>query len=75
MRPDGRQVAIRTYTEVYFFTPTAGGALTPIGRPCSVLGLEPQGEAVAFLGEGALVLTSEAARGPRASLHVVRCHD
>ncbi len=75
MRPDGRQVAIRTYTEVYFFTPMAGGALTPIGPPCSVLGLEPQGEAVAFLGEGALVLTSEAARGPRASLHVVRCHD
>jgi len=30
---------------------------------------------VAFLEDGALVLTSEAARGPRASLHVVRCHD
>ncbi len=75
MRADGARVAIRTYTEVYFFTPMAGGALTPLGRPCSVLGLEPQGEALAFLEDGALVLTSEAARGPRASLHVVRCHD
>src|SRR5437773_40798 len=75
MRADGERVAIRTYTEVYFFTPIAGGSLTRLGRPCSVLGLEPQGEAVAFLDDETLVLTSEAARGPRASLHVVRCHD
>src|SRR5439155_879853 len=62
IRPDGRLVAIRTYTEIYTFVPGAGGLLTPSGWPvCNVSGLEPQGEAIAFLDDSTFVLASEAA--------------
>jgi hypothetical protein len=74
IRPDGRLVAIRTYTEIYTFVPGTGGRLTPSGRPvCNVTGLEPQGEAIDFLDDSTFVLTSEAARPARGSIHTVRC--
>jgi len=74
VRADGRLVAVRTYTEIYFFVPGAGGRLAPSDRPvCNVAGLEVQGEAVAFLDDTTLVLTSEGSRRTPASLHVVRC--
>jgi hypothetical protein len=71
--PDGHRVAIRTYTELFFFP------LLPLGRlgtpvSCNVAGLEPQGEGVEWLDDTRLMLTSEAitGRGP-APIHVVRC--
>jgi hypothetical protein len=74
IRPDGRLVAVRTYTEIYFFVPGAGGRLAPSDRPvCNVAGLEVQGEGVAFLDDTTLVLTSEGGGRAPASLHVVRC--
>jgi hypothetical protein len=74
IRPDGRVVAIRTYTDVYFFLPGTGGRLVPGRRPtCSVAGLEVQGEAVSFLDDSTLVLTSEGVAGFRGTIHTVRC--
>ena len=74
VRSDGRLVAVRTYTQIYFFVPSAGGRLAPSARPvCNVAGLEIQGEGVAFLDDSTLVLTSEGGKRTPASLHVVRC--
>jgi len=74
IRPDGRLVAIRTYTEIYTFVPGDGGRLTPSGWPaCNITGLEVQGEAIDFLDDSTFVLTSEADRRGRGSIHTVRC--
>jgi hypothetical protein len=74
IRRDGRLVAIRTYTEIYFFVPGADGRLTPSSQPvCNVTGLEPQGEAIDFLDDSTLVLTSEAGSRKPAPIHSVRC--
>jgi hypothetical protein len=73
-RPDGALVAIRTYNEIYFFTPGPGGRLTPAARPvCSIVGLERQGEAIAFRDSTTLILTSEADRLGPGTIHTVRC--
>ncbi len=74
VRPDGRLVAIRTYAEIYFFVPGAGGRLAPSKRPvCNVAGLEVQGEAIDFLDDTTLVLTSEGGARTPPSLHALRC--
>jgi hypothetical protein len=74
IRADGRAVAIRTYSDVYFFVPGARGRLAP-GLPpaCSVAGLEVQGEGVSFLDDSTLVLTSEGVAGSAGTIHTVRC--
>jgi len=73
-RSDGRVVAIRTYTEIYFFTPGEGGRLKPASSsPCPLFGLEPQGEGVDFLDDSTLVLTSESASAGPAPIHTIRC--
>ena len=74
IRPDGWLVAIRTYTEIYTFVPGEGGRLTPSGWPaCNIAGLEVQGEAIDFLDDSTFVLSSEADRRGRGSIHTVRC--
>lgn len=74
--PAGTTLAVRTYTELFFFTLSADGGLTPAGSPCflgTAAGVaEPQGEAVDYLDEETLVLTSEAWRGV-GPIHRVRC--
>jgi hypothetical protein len=63
MRPDGRLVAVRTYSEIYLFTPGVGGRLSSAReRPCSTAGREPGGggEAISFLDDSTFVLTTEA---------------
>jgi hypothetical protein len=75
-QPDGRLVAIRTYSEIYLFAPGADGRLTAAREhPCSFKNLnEPGGgEAIDFLDGGALVLTSEALRRRRGTIHRVVC--
>jgi hypothetical protein len=77
IRGDGGLVTLRTKSDIYFFTPGAGGQLHPAGRPaCRIRGLEYQGEAIDFLQDGTFVLTSEA-DGPKrpGQIHVVRCPD
>jgi hypothetical protein len=74
-RRDGRLVAIRTYSEIYLFRSGAGGRLAPARRACDVAGLEPGGggEAIDFLNDSTLVLTSEASRRQAGTIHTVVC--
>ncbi len=72
--PDGRRVAIRTYTEIYLFPQLPAGRLgTPV--VCNVAGLETQGEGITWLDDRRMLLTSErSGRGPGSgALHVVTC--
>lgn len=71
--PCGRTLAVRTYTEI-FFLPWPLPDTLPAEPPSCFLGdLEPQGEAVAWEGEDALLLSSEADGGDRGRLLRVRC--
>ena len=74
LSPDGTIVAIRTYTELYFFPVLPAGRLGGPTTRCNLAGLEPQGEGVDWLDGSRLVLTSEAplptTSGP---IHVIRC--
>ena len=74
---DGGLVAVRTYTEIYLFTPRAGGQLVPArdaGRPCDIAGLEAGGgEAIDFLTDSTLVLTTEAMGRRAGTIHTVTC--
>jgi hypothetical protein len=71
--PDGRRVAIRTYTELYLYPLFPSGGLgTP--RVCNLAGLEPQGEGVEWLDDHRLLLTSERSFSRRGGpIHVVQC--
>ena len=74
IRPDGRFVALRTYSEIYLFSPGVGGRLVPTReRPCNIAGLETGGEAIAFLDDSTLVLTSEAEGRRPGTIHTVLC--
>ena len=59
--PNGRWVALRSYTELLVFR--TGGLLATTGEPALRVDLrplgEPQGEGVAMMGDGEVVLTSE----------------
>ena len=74
VRPDGRLVALRTYSEVYLFYPGVGGRLIP-GRehPCNIAGIDVGGEAIDFLTDTTFVLTSEATRSRPGTIHVISC--
>lgn len=75
--PDGRWVAIRSYTAVQLFTPTSSGHLTPaLSEPgIDLMRLaEPQGEAVEILSDGTLYFTSESGpNGATGPLSRLRC--
>jgi len=75
VRPDGRVVAIRTYSEIYLFRVGGGGRLAPARKACDIAGLEPGGggEAIDFLNDSTLVLTSEASRRRAGTIHTVVC--
>jgi hypothetical protein len=77
LSPDGGTAVVRSYRRLHFFTVRGDGGLLPLGSPpvaCSVAGLEPQGEAVTWLGSGRLVLTSERFLGlAPGTIHVVEC--
>jgi hypothetical protein len=71
--PAGTQAAVRTLTEIYLFRLGPDGSWTLRGPPCRVAGLEPQGEAVDFVDEDRLVLTSEKGLSGAGVIHVIRC--
>ena len=74
--PDGKTLAVRTYYEIYFYglvTERGETRWRDLGRPCSLGDAEPQGEAIDFLDENTLLLTSERARGRPGSIHKVQC--
>src|SRR5207247_8607179 len=63
IRPDGRLVALRTYSEIYLFYPGVGGRLLLARqRPCNIAGIEIGGEAIDSLDDSTFVLTSEPGR-------------
>jgi hypothetical protein len=71
---DGRVVALRTYTDAWLFAvPDDGGIVAALrGTPVRVpLPDEPQGEAVAFTADGALLSGSEARGGVNGRLRAV----
>ncbi|HEX9727286.1 MAG TPA: hypothetical protein VGA37_02130 [Gemmatimonadales bacterium] len=70
--PSGARVVIRSYTELHFFR-RVGARWEPDGDACTLGLIEPQGEAVDFLDEDRVILTSERSLGRDASIHVVRC--
>jgi hypothetical protein len=73
IRQDARIVAIRTYAEIYLYEVEADGRLARMsGRPCDVAGLARGGEAVDFVDDSTLVLTSEASRGRPGTISLVR---
>jgi hypothetical protein len=74
IRPDGRVVALRTYSEIYLFYPGVGGRLLPAReRACNIAGLEIGGEAIDFLDDSTFVLTSEAGRSRPGTIDTVKC--
>lgn len=70
---DGALLAVRTYSELYIFSRGDDGSFTQMGEPCYVGDLSTGGEAVDFLGDSALVLTSERDHGEPGSIDVVTC--
>jgi hypothetical protein len=63
--PEGDLVAVRTYETLEFYRPDSSGRLLPAGPgPVNLRTLrEPQGEAVTFLPDGRIALSSEAGPG------------
>ncbi|HKA57614.1 MAG TPA: hypothetical protein VKD28_03295 [Gemmatimonadales bacterium] len=75
IRNDGRVVALRTYNEIYLFNPGVGGRLVPAREePCNIGGIAVGGEAVAFLNDTTLVMTSEAGPGRPGRIDTIVCH-
>lgn len=74
VRPDGRVVALRTYSEIYVFYPGVGGRLTPAQQhPCGIAGIDTGGEAIDFLNDSVFVLTSEGRKGRKGTINTVQC--
>ncbi len=74
--PDGTALAVRTYYEVYFFAAVTDGGLvrwSGPSRPCFLGDAEPQGEAIDYLDQNTLVLTSERSSGDAGLIHLLRC--
>jgi hypothetical protein len=70
---DGSTLAVRTYTELFFYSLTDESEQPQLIGSCWLGLKEPQGEAVDFLDDSTLVFTSEAARGRRGGISRVRC--
>jgi hypothetical protein len=76
MSPDGMTLAVRTYSEIFFYAVQNGAQgrrWRDLKRPCFLGDVEPQGEAIDFLDEKTLLLASETSRGRRGTLHRVQC--
>jgi hypothetical protein len=70
--PSGSTMVVRTYIELAFYRLTDEERLVE-ATTCLIAGRELQGEAVDFLDDSTLVLTSEAAFGRPGSISKVRC--
>ena len=75
LSPDGSEIAVRTYVEIFFFRLTPKDGLDPLGTACDVTGLELQGEGVAWLPDDTFLLTSEGGFGVPGTVTLVRCPD
>jgi hypothetical protein len=73
--PSGGTLVARSYVELHFFNRRDVAELLTPGRTCVLGYREPQGEAVDFLDESTLVLTSESLYGRPGTIHRVRCEN
>jgi hypothetical protein len=73
LSPDGTEVAVRTYIEIFIFRLGAREAWQPLGTACDVAGLELQGEGITWLPDDDFLLTSEGGFGVPGTLTLVRC--
>jgi hypothetical protein len=73
LSPDGTEIAVRTYVEIFFFRLAQGDTLHPLGTACDVTGLELQGEGLTWLPDDSFLLTSEGLFGVQGTLTLVRC--
>jgi hypothetical protein len=71
--PSGQLLVVRTYTHLYFFEPDGDAGWRSRGDPCGIGLRQPQGEAVGFLDDIEVVLTSESALGRKAGLARAVC--
>lgn len=76
--PDGVTMAVRTYNEVFFFEALPAGDLAGLRwhnlqRSCFLNYAEPQGEAIDYLDEDTLVLTSERGLLRPGPIHRLQC--
>jgi|Marorgknorr_s2lv_3_1036020.scaffolds.fasta_scaffold09995_3 hypothetical protein len=71
--PDGSILAVRTYSEIYFFAWPVPGEPVEAAPICFLGTMEPQGEAIAFGSDGTLLLTSEDNLNGEGHLLAVRC--
>lgn len=71
---DGHRLVVRTYRELFFYAVDDAGAVGagPV-TTCPILGLESQGEGVAWLDDERVVLTSERGVLGRGTVAVVHC--
>jgi hypothetical protein len=71
--PDGRRIAIRSYSGIRFYQPDAD-TLRPAGRNADIVApSQMQGEAIDFVGDGRYILTTEAAGSRPPALAIVAC--
>jgi hypothetical protein len=73
LSPDGTEIAVRTYVEIFFFRLARGDTFHPLGTACDVTGLELQGEGLTWLPDDSFLLTSEGVFGVPGTLTLVRC--
>jgi hypothetical protein len=66
----GSVLAVRSYTEAYFFRWPVDAAWTEAAPRCVLAGVDRIGEGVAFAGDGSLLLTAE---GRPPTLNRIRC--
>ena len=71
---DGSMLVVRTYRELFFYAVEPDGHVGdgPLAT-CPILGIESQGEAVAWLDDQRVVLTSERGVMGRGTIMVVHC--
>ncbi len=72
--PDGRVLAVRTYSSLHFFRLRGDSLPVPLTPPegLTIPFVEPQGEGVAFLAPDMLVLTSERGQSDHATIARLR---
>jgi hypothetical protein len=74
--PDGKTLAVRTYSEIFFYAAENGPQgvrWRDLKRPCFLGDTEPQGEAIDYLDDRTLVIGSETTPGHPGVLHRVQC--
>jgi hypothetical protein len=68
----GTRLVVRTYRDLFVFERSRRGELAPLVA-CDILGREPQGEGVAWLPDGRLLLVSERGLFKQGTVSIASC--